>query len=78
MRKILVVIIAVVVTSTLLWAQSTEIQFIFTSDLHFGISRPAFRGAKDVEAHIVDTALVAQINNLQTGTFPSDGGYRSA
>jgi hypothetical protein len=64
-------------TWAILWAQPAEIQFIFTSDVHFGISRPVFRGNKNVDARVVNAALVAQINRLPETVFPNDGGQRS-
>jgi hypothetical protein len=52
------------------------LQFVFTSDAHYGITRPAFRGARDVDAHIVNEALVDAINRLPGTRFPDDGGLR--
>src|SRR4051812_11665455 len=78
MRRMVFLVIGLAFASSFLWAQSTEVQFIFTSDLHYGIARQSFRGSKNVDAHTVDTALVAQMNQLQRETFPSDGGHRSA
>jgi hypothetical protein len=51
-----------------------SVQFVFSSDAHYGITRPAFRGAKDVDARTVNQALVASINRLATAAFPGDGG----
>ena len=34
-------------------AEAQVIQFIYTSDLHYGKSRQQFRGAKDVDARVV-------------------------
>jgi hypothetical protein len=64
--------------STFLWAQSAEVQFIFTSDSHYGITRPSFRGAANVDSHTVNAAMVARINQLASASFPADGGLRSA
>jgi predicted MPP superfamily phosphohydrolase len=77
MRRSTLVLLILVLVSTLLWAQSTEVQFIFTTDSHYGISRPAFRGATNVEAHTVNAAMVASINRLARAGFPADGGLRS-
>jgi hypothetical protein len=54
------------------------VQFIFTSDAHYGISRKAFRGGADVAARVVNRALVASIDSVGTSSFPADGGLRAA
>ena len=80
MRKsapFLLVILLIGLSWTIVWAQSAEVQFIFTTDVHFGISRPAFRGRKNVDAQVVNTALVDQINRLPNSAFPNDGGNRA-
>jgi 3',5'-cyclic AMP phosphodiesterase CpdA len=63
--------------STLLLGQSPQVQFIFTTDSHYGLTRPAFRGATNVDSHIVNGAMVAKMNKLPEATFPSDGGIRA-
>lgn len=50
------------------------VQFVFTSDAHYGLTRPAFRGQTDVSAHVVNAALVAAVNTLPDTPFPEDGG----
>jgi 3',5'-cyclic AMP phosphodiesterase CpdA len=61
-----------------LHAQSPrEIQFVFTSDAHYGLTRPAFRGGRNVDAHVVNASLVARINALPAMRFPNDGGIRA-
>ncbi|HEV3214250.1 MAG TPA: metallophosphoesterase [Vicinamibacterales bacterium] len=52
------------------------VQFVFTSDAHYGITRPAFRGSTNVDAHVVNAALVARINTLPGVKLPDDGGLR--
>jgi len=54
-----------------------SVQFIFTADAHYGITRPGFRGGKDVGARTVNRALVRSINTLATATFPPDGGLHA-
>ena len=54
------------------------VQFIFTSDAHYGLTRPAFQGASNVDAHIVNAALVAGINSLPAVRLPKDGGLRES
>ena len=53
---------------------SDRLQFVFTSDAHYGLTRPSFRGATGVDASVVNAALVASINALPTTTFPDDEG----
>ena len=43
-----------------------------TSDAHYGITRPAFRGRRNVDAHDVNMALVAALNQLPSLTGPLD------
>ena len=52
------------------------INFVFTSDSHYGITRPAFQGASNVDARVVNAALVRQMNSLPNTKFPVDGGLR--
>jgi hypothetical protein len=52
----------------------SQLQFIVTSDAHYGITRQEFRGAHDVDAQIVNQALVAAMNQVPGSPFPRDGG----
>lgn len=62
-----------------LGAQSPrEIQFVFTSDSHYGITRPEFRGNRNVSARVVNAALVRRMNQLPAATFPRDGGLKAS
>jgi hypothetical protein len=54
-----------------------SVQFVFSSDAHYAITRPAFRGATDLNARDVNRALEASINALSMATFPPDGGIAS-
>jgi hypothetical protein len=56
---------------------AAPVTFVFTSDVHYGINRGNFRGAVNVEARVVDGALVEKINGLPSTTFPKDGGLRA-
>ncbi len=58
-------------------APPADLQFVFTSDAHYGITRAAFRGRSAVDAHVVNAALVAAINRLPETAFASDGGLRA-
>jgi calcineurin-like phosphoesterase family protein len=54
-----------------------SLQFIVTSDAHYGISRATFRGHANVDAHLVNAALVSQLNTLRDRRFPLDGGLNA-
>ncbi len=56
---------------------ATPVTFVFTSDVHYGITRGSFRGAGNVESRVVDAALVAKINRLPTAVLPKDDGLRA-
>ena len=47
------------------------VQFVFTSDQHYGLTKTAFQGATNVDARIVNAALVGKLNALSTSTFPN-------
>jgi len=53
------------------------IQFVFTSDQHYGITRSAFRGDSNVRSAIVNGAEVRQMNALSQLLMPVDGGVRA-
>ena len=53
------------------------VQFVFTSDQHYGLTKTAFQGATNVDARIVNAALVGKLNALSTSTFPNDGGVKA-
>jgi predicted MPP superfamily phosphohydrolase len=58
-------------------AQDTSpVQIILTSDAHYGTSR-TFQGAKNVDAHIVNAAMIARMNSLPNVSLPQDGGIKS-
>ncbi len=57
-------------------ADTTQIvQLVFTSDLHYGLSR-AFRG-NVLNSSGVNEAMVAQMNLLPSAVFPKDGGVNA-
>ncbi len=53
------------------------VQFIFTSDAHYGLTRASFRGNSKVDAHVVNAAMVAKMNTLSDLTLPDDGGVNA-
>ncbi|MEI6466820.1 MAG: metallophosphoesterase, partial [Verrucomicrobiota bacterium] len=59
-------------------AGAAPVTFVFTSDLHFGLTRSYFRGAANVAATEVNAALAAAINRVPAARFPADAGLRAA
>lgn len=58
-------------------AQDSVLQFVFTSDVHYGITRAHFRGADSVSAVTVNEAMIAAIDRLPGNVLPKDGGVAS-
>lgn len=58
-------------------ASAEVVQIVYTSDQHYGISRKAFRGGKQVSATEVNAALVEAINGLPGLKLPPDGGVQA-
>jgi len=50
------------------------VQFVYTSDAHYGITRATFQGSTVVNAQVVNAALINRINSLPSVTLPLDGG----
>jgi hypothetical protein len=67
----LCVVLLVSISAT---AQDSVLQFVFTSDVHYGITRSHFRGADSVSAVVVNRAMIAAINCLPASRLPADGG----
>lgn len=53
------------------------IQFVYTSDAHYGITRASFQGATTVNASVVNAAMVAKINTISSLTLPADNGVNA-
>ena len=53
------------------------LQFIFTSDAHYGIVRTSFRGQHDVTGHDVNAAMLVKMNTLPETMFPRDSGVNA-
>jgi hypothetical protein len=53
------------------------IQFVFTSDEHYGVTRAFFRGDSNVRSAIVNAAEVRQMNTLPQLVMPADGGVHA-
>ncbi len=58
-------------------AQAELVQFVYTSDQHYGIARKTFRGLDKVSSREVNAALVQAINGLPGVKLPEDGGVRA-
>ncbi|MBS1523728.1 MAG: metallophosphoesterase [Bacteroidetes bacterium] len=56
---------------------SPVINMVFSSDAHYGISRVKFRGDSNVKSHIVNAAMIQQMNSIPGLTLPLDGGINS-
>ncbi|MFD2873376.1 metallophosphoesterase family protein [Mucilaginibacter ximonensis] len=55
----------------------SPVHILLTSDAHYGITRPAFRGATTVDAHTTNAAMIASMNTLPAVTLPSDGAFEA-
>ncbi len=53
---------------------SDIVNFVYTSDNHYGIVRPIFRGNFNVPSPVVNEAMIARMNTLPAQSFPNDGG----
>jgi hypothetical protein len=58
-------------------ASDSVLQFVFTSDVHYGITRTHFRGSDSVPSTIVNRAMIASINRLPGNRIPNDEGEAS-
>ena len=58
-------------------SSAATIQFVFTSDAHYGLTRASFRGRSQASAATVNAALIASVNSLRDVRFPMDSGLRA-
>lgn len=56
---------------------SQNINIVYSSDAHYGITREKFRGDTNVTGHAVNAAMLKQINTLPDLTLPEDGGIEA-
>lgn len=54
-----------------------KVNLVFVSDLHYGITRPHFRGQDSVDAFVVNRAMVEMIDTLDRLHFPADKGIQA-
>jgi hypothetical protein len=64
-------------TSPISSRPDTIIQIIYTSDVHFGITRPAFDGDSNVRSVVVNGRLVSTMNALPSLPLPADKGVNA-
>jgi hypothetical protein len=57
--------------------QPAIINLIYTSDAHYGITRPKFRGDTSVSSYIVNAAMIRQINTVPYLVLPADQGVEA-
>ncbi len=58
-------------------ASAAPVTFVFTSDVHFGITRGSFRGETNVGSPAVNAAMVQAINGVSAAKLPADGGVNA-
>ena len=73
----LLLVALIVICSNADAKQHKLVQFIFTSDSHFGLKRLAFQGDSNVCANVVNAAMVDKINKLPTVKLPDDAGVNA-
>jgi predicted MPP superfamily phosphohydrolase len=56
---------------------SDPINILFTSDAHYGIFRKSFRSDTNVVGHIVNAAMIRQMNTMPQLTLPADSGVNA-
>ncbi|HEY3757084.1 MAG TPA: metallophosphoesterase [Opitutaceae bacterium] len=76
-RRILAVALLLAAAGPGAFAANSDVTFVLTSDVHFGITRPRFRGQNFVNSTVVNAALVDSLNALPSQSLPSDGGLRA-
>jgi hypothetical protein len=57
--------------------KSIVVNLVYSSDAHYGLTRPQFRGDTGVSAHVVNAAMISEINALPRQKFPSDSGVNA-
>jgi len=70
LKSTLIIAVALLFAGT----ANAQIQIIYTSDSHYGITRKNFQGATSVNAQIVNAAMVSRMNGMSSVLFPSDNG----
>lgn len=81
-HKVILAALSLIITSALwseiCFAQAPPIiNMVFSSDAHYGINRIKFRGDSNVSSHLVNAAMIQQMNNIPDLRLPQDGGINS-
>lgn len=65
--------------SASVFAQSADsiINFVFTSDVHFGLSKEKFQNKTNVSAYAVNNAMKDAMNTVMLKQFPDDRGVQA-
>lgn len=58
-------------------SKSQIVNILFTSDVHYGLSKQNFRGESNVDAQKVNVAMIAAMNTIPTQTLPAGNGVGS-
>ncbi len=75
--KHLLLLICVISTHTAFGQSAKTINMVFSSDAHYGITRKAFRGDSNVNATVVNAAMIKAMNTLPIQNLPADNGIGS-
>ena len=70
-------VLVIVYPQTGLCQNKDVIQMVYTSDAHYAITRTKFRGDTNVDAHIVNAAMIKKMNTVPALVLPKDNGVSS-
>ena len=56
---------------------SSVIQFVYSSDAHFGVTRATFQGGININSSVVNAKMVEKINSLPSLIIPADNGVNA-
>src|SRR5580765_7462658 len=74
---VLIAAAVVAVSAAFFYDPPDALQFVVTSDAHYGLTRATFRGHSRIDAHVVNMALVSRLNTVSDARFPFDGGLNA-
>jgi len=75
MTKILTAVLSLLVFTCR--AQDGVLNFIFTSDIHYGITRHHFRGSDSVQSNRVNEAMIIAMDQVPQAVLPADSGIEA-
>jgi len=76
MKKIILIAFALLIITNA-FSQNNISNYVFCSDLHYGLFKSHFQGKDSVSAYEVNSAMVKQINKLMGMSIPDDLGVGS-